>query len=471
MNEIWEKIPGFEGKYSVSNHGRVKSFINNPDGEIVVFGIGNHGYYVRSIRDANSRVTCVKLHRVVAKLFIPNPDNLVTVNHIDGDKLNNHVDNLEWLSLQDNIQHAIDTNLRKRGHRQKLNEESVREIRYKYENTNLTVKQLAKEYGVSHGSLYKVLIYGTWFNVDPELRYTYRVNTMTKEEHDNWKYPKKPKPPRRVIPKTPWGKMGITEDEIKTLAVEFVNAYDSIHDFCELKDLNTYQFNKYLLSMSELPIILNEGEIKFNHKKYILTTHGRVWSLLLKHRVNTHTVHNQRVGSIIGEKFLDKPVDGKYIGFKDGDITNTHINNLFWVCKKKRIEEKKKEVVIPEETIENIKRDYIYGGLTYETLIEKYGYTRHYLVKILIGTKRIVKPKVNQEKTIYPNLYDLTQDICDKIRYEFIYDDLSVKTICENYSLSKSSVYGILNNKLYPTKNKRSAVLIKRDIRHSEKNI
>lgn len=469
MSEIWKRIPGFENKYAVSNHGLVKSFINNPNGEIVTFVIGTHGYYLRSMRDTKGKVTCVKLHRVVAKMFIPNPNNLLTVNHIDGNKLNNHVDNLEWVTLQDNIQHAIDTNLRKRSYVQKLNENYVREIRSKYETTNITIKELATEYKVAWNAINKILRYNTWFNIDPDLKYTYRVNRITKKEHREWKYSKNTKPPKKIIPKTPWGKLGISEDELKTLVIEFVNGLETIYEFCEVKSLNVYQFKKYISGMVELPIILNEGEIKFKYRAYILTTHGRVWSLLGKHRVNTHIVHNQRVGSIIGAKFLDKPEDGKYIGFKNGNITNTNINNLFWIRKKKRIKIKIDTVIIPEDTIENIKRDYIYGGFRYLDITEKYGYTIHYINKTLKGVERIVKPKTNTKKTKHPNRFKLTQDICEKIRHQFIYDNLNVNNMSHKYSLTKTTIYEILNNKLLPSQNQKSAILIKRDIRHYKK--
>jgi hypothetical protein len=90
MNEIWETVPGYRGKYEVSNLGRVRSY-----GVIISQRVGSYGYYRVNLYIGKLKKT-VPVHRLVAKAFIPNPNNLPQVNHIDEDKKNNRVDNLEW---------------------------------------------------------------------------------------------------------------------------------------------------------------------------------------------------------------------------------------------------------------------------------------------------------------------------------------------------------------------------------------
>lgn len=106
---------GFEGRYQVSNKGRVRSILSN------------HGKYQEKIKALRVRsVTCPYLyvqlsvndqpyheavHRAVAKAFIPNPENKPMVNHIDGDKLNNDACNLEWVTCSENFLHAYSTGL------------------------------------------------------------------------------------------------------------------------------------------------------------------------------------------------------------------------------------------------------------------------------------------------------------------------------------------------------------------------
>ena len=90
----------------VTEDGRVKSlnkgiFIK----QFVKKGYATVVIYVDSVR------TNFFVHRLVAKQFIPNPENKPEVNHIDGNKLNNNVSNLEWVSKSENIRHAIDTGL------------------------------------------------------------------------------------------------------------------------------------------------------------------------------------------------------------------------------------------------------------------------------------------------------------------------------------------------------------------------
>jgi hypothetical protein len=102
MEEIWKDIDGLAG-YSVSNTGKVK--FNERLRKLVL----NHkGYPCAQLRKKK-----VYIHRAVACAFIPNPNNLPTVNHIDGDKQNNHVSNLEWASYSYNLQHSYDIGIRK----------------------------------------------------------------------------------------------------------------------------------------------------------------------------------------------------------------------------------------------------------------------------------------------------------------------------------------------------------------------
>lgn len=108
MAEIWRDVDGYDGKYQVSNFGRVKSFQRGE--RILKPGLDYKGYpYVALWHGGKGKHTFV--HRLVAEAFIPNPDNKPQVNHVDGDKANNHTDNLEWCTQSENTRHAYVTGL------------------------------------------------------------------------------------------------------------------------------------------------------------------------------------------------------------------------------------------------------------------------------------------------------------------------------------------------------------------------
>lgn len=106
--EIWKDIEGYNNKYQISNYGRIKSLCDNHlmKREVILKPrIANNGYlYINLYK--NSKCKTKRIHRLVAETFIDNPNNLPQVNHIDGNKLNNKANNLEWVSASDNCKHA-----------------------------------------------------------------------------------------------------------------------------------------------------------------------------------------------------------------------------------------------------------------------------------------------------------------------------------------------------------------------------
>ena len=119
MEEIWKDIEGYEGLYKISNKGRVKSFRKGkrakaPNEYFLTLSLNANGYpqvtLYRSPSDRHKHL----VHRLVAKAFIPNPDNLEAVNHKDENPQNNDVENLEWCTISYNnaygtakIRHSI----------------------------------------------------------------------------------------------------------------------------------------------------------------------------------------------------------------------------------------------------------------------------------------------------------------------------------------------------------------------------
>lgn len=164
-DEIWKPVDGYEGIYEVSNIGRVKSLpktiiIKQPKA-IRIFqsrlfkkSVNRYGYIIVSLH-LNLKIKQFKVHRLVAKAFIPNPDNKPYVNHIDGDKQNNHVTNLEWCTAQENSIHAVRNGLLRNSSLKgdlhnslKLKFKQVQEIR-ELRNAGMELKHIASKYGIS----------------------------------------------------------------------------------------------------------------------------------------------------------------------------------------------------------------------------------------------------------------------------------------------------------------------------------
>lgn len=134
MIEEWKQL---DDKYYVSSLGRLAT----SKGRILKQRTNERGYKVVSLPSPHSN----RVHRIVAQAFIPNPQNKPQVNHIDGDKTNNSVDNLEWVTNKENMLHAIDNGLTSA----KTTKEMRAEMRRLYESGEHTFKSIAEIFGVS----------------------------------------------------------------------------------------------------------------------------------------------------------------------------------------------------------------------------------------------------------------------------------------------------------------------------------
>lgn len=194
-NETWKDIEGYCGVYQISNCGRVKSLDRYIEqrrgggsiynrfikGRILSLGRTNgNGYHIVQLSNGynDQPKNNEYIHTLVAKHFIPNPQNKPTVNHKDGNKSNNHVDNLEWATQQEQMIHAYNNNLNKvvehtkgkqlKGSQvpwAKLNEEQAMEI-YKLSNSGkYTGRQIAEKYGVDRKTVEGIKYRKTWKHI------------------------------------------------------------------------------------------------------------------------------------------------------------------------------------------------------------------------------------------------------------------------------------------------------------------
>ena len=158
--EIWTEIKGYP-EYEISSLGRVRSL---RCGKVYILKttLQYTGYVHINIRlKGDLQPKGYRLHRLVASHFIPNPENKKTVNHIDGNKLNNAAYNLEWATQSENNKHAFKTGLRshkgENGPAAKLTNERADTIRLIYNSGHFKQKELAEQFGVTQSRISEIV--------------------------------------------------------------------------------------------------------------------------------------------------------------------------------------------------------------------------------------------------------------------------------------------------------------------------
>ena len=134
--------------------------------------VNKTGYLTYVITLNNGKSKRIPSHRLVAKTFLQTVEGKEHVNHIDGDKLNNHHSNLEWCTPAENIKHSVEvlgnkmlTEIGVDHHNSKLNDDKVKEIRRLYKTGNHTTRSLGLDYGVANPTILAVIHNKTWKHV------------------------------------------------------------------------------------------------------------------------------------------------------------------------------------------------------------------------------------------------------------------------------------------------------------------
>lgn len=145
MEEEWRPVKGYEGLYEVSNMGRVKS-LHRSQSIIMKQHMNHNGYMFLGLRKDGTRSTKL-VHRLVATAFIRNPNNYKIVNHKDGNKNNNIVDNLEWCTSSYNSKHAYRIGL------MNVDAQKKHVILYKRYGEYESITEAAEDLGVAQSTL------------------------------------------------------------------------------------------------------------------------------------------------------------------------------------------------------------------------------------------------------------------------------------------------------------------------------
>lgn len=177
--EIWKDIKGYEGVYQVSNLGRVRSLSRE-----LTYSDGRKYQYKGKVLKVNVNKVCgarmvhlylnqsreaLLLHRLVAVAFIPNPSNKPEINHINGDRSDNSVSNLEWATRAENMEHGFRTGLiNNTGTNHGNNvypDEQIREVKRLLKEGSLTQKAIAEVTGVKKGTVEQIAQGRQWRHI------------------------------------------------------------------------------------------------------------------------------------------------------------------------------------------------------------------------------------------------------------------------------------------------------------------
>jgi len=182
-------IDGHATNYDVSDSGLVR---NCKTGIILKMSYSSKGYPQVNI-SINGKGWTKTVHRLVAIAFIPNPENKPTVNHKDGNKLNNHYTNLEWCTCKENIQHAWETGLTTTrlgddANASKYTEEQVQQVCVLLEENKLTNIEIANITGVTESIVSKIKIKDCWSHISNDYDIPIPISDPRGIDHPSSKY-------------------------------------------------------------------------------------------------------------------------------------------------------------------------------------------------------------------------------------------------------------------------------------------
>jgi len=281
MGELWKQVP-FASKYEASNHGRVRN-INTK--KILRQSISNNGYYRVCLRIHETRSLTRSVHQIIARTFIDNPENKITVNHIDHNKLNNRVDNLEWMTVTEQNRYSANPKL-------PGGEHGVNSCRPVWKCDIKTGERIEKYESLKLAAL---------------------SVTNTKDGKS-----KICAVCRKRIAQDGRGKQAYLRKSAYGFKWEYEES--TIIDEEIWKDINP----KYIKGVTGYSIS-SDGRIK-NHKGRVGEPYGH--PNYLWHSIHPHQFMAHRLVALV---FIENPDSKLFVNHIDGDKTNCNLSNLEWV--------------------------------------------------------------------------------------------------------------------------------------------
>ena len=222
LEKQWKKIiiDNKETFYSVSNYGEVR---NDSTGTLLKGSVANNGYHMVHLRYRIDKYCSV--HRLVMKAFCPVEDmDELQINHIDGDKLNNYIENLEWSTALENMRHSFQTGLQ----RYEMKPCHMYDLEGSYIKSFINSNEAARELGVDRNNILRCL------NNEQQHYLKYQFKTFKKDKIDEWSHPNK----NRVYVYTDDG--------------EYVDTYESQTECAKAFGVSNSSISRYINNIRKL---------------------------------------------------------------------------------------------------------------------------------------------------------------------------------------------------------------------------
>lgn len=360
MEEIWRKHEDYED-YEFSNHGRFRSIKKNIilKNTMDTTRSKSDGYIITFLKNTKlNKRQRVRIHRMVGLLFVHNPDpiNNVVINHIDGDKRNNHHSNLEWTTVTKNNKHALETGLRKTN----FSSDQVKEIRELYiNNLDLTLNELADKFLTTRQNIKNIIYYTSMIFVDEENKEEYLLKLNQKEEY-----------------LTSLSVKNFPQNLIDGIIYDYVNGFKINHLHvkygCDIKDI------KFIIKNYPKPnITLLPNEIFKEFNEYKISNLGR---LIKNNRIVYR--NEQFIIKKMAELFIPNLHDFKFVKIID-NLKPISVDNIMWVEKNN----------FDYDLYEELKQKYIDEPLSNKAFKKKYKVK----LKFMTLLKNDVKPHMRQK--------------------------------------------------------------------------
>jgi len=177
----WKTIPDYGDHYQISQEGLVRvnprsprlrdeTYWKSPNrlkgGDLVKQSLGGDGYWRTNLRKSGQKYTSCHIHRLLMLTFRPTNDRNLQVNHKDGNKQNNNLNNLEWVTKLENLTHAWENGLRPKPHHVSLTKDQVNQIRKRYRKGQRPfMRELGVEFGVTTSAIHRIVNFKNWKTV------------------------------------------------------------------------------------------------------------------------------------------------------------------------------------------------------------------------------------------------------------------------------------------------------------------